>query len=183
MIPEATDLPCHPKPLSCGTDSLTVSGVDVQHFSRCLLLVVALLVVPTYSDAAWKTRILSDNSGFQCSLAPDSRDIPAISYQQAKAGESQLKYGDSAIKPPQITTKSLKNGRSGNKYKVKLKAKDGKKPYRWEVTSGNLPPDLHLAPTGVISGVPIEAGTFVFEVELSDVRGIRRTATFTLTVQ
>jgi hypothetical protein len=162
---------------------LLFTGANVQHSSRSLLLVVALLVVPTFSHAAWKASILSSNSGFHNSLDPESQDFPDTSYQQAKADESKLKYGDSAIKPPQITTKSLKNGRSENKYKVKLKAKDGKKPYQWEVTGGNLPPGLHLAPTGVISGVPIEAGTFVFEVELSDVRGIRRTATFTLIVQ
>jgi hypothetical protein len=71
----------------------------------------------------------------------------------------------------------------GKNYKVKLKAKDGTKPYQWEVANGSLPPGLALDPAGVISGIPTQAGKFVFELEVSDALGLARIATFTLVVQ
>jgi hypothetical protein len=145
---------------------------------------VEILIYGKFDGVAWGFEFVDlKNSGFQSSIALDPWDLPHVSYRQARGEKSNLKYANSGITPPQIVTKTLKNGKLGKNYKVKLKAKDGTKPYQWEVTRGSLPPGLELDPAGVISGIPTEAGEFVFELEVSDALGLDRTATFTLVVQ
>ncbi len=145
---------------------------------------VEILIYGRFDGVAWVFEFVDlKNSGFQSSIALDSWDLPHVSYRQARGEKSKLKYANSGITPPQIATKSFKNGKLGKNYKVKLKAKDGTKPYQWEVTNGALPPGLALDPAGVISGIPTEAGVFVFEVEVSDALDLDRKASFTLVVQ
>jgi len=139
------------------------------------------LIYARFNGVGWEFEVVDyKNSAYQNFIALDPWDLPHVSYRQ---NNGKLKYANTGIKPPQIATKSLKEGKSGKKYRAMLKAKDGKKPYQWEVTNANLPPDLELDPTGVISGIPVEAGEFVFEVKVSDGLGLSRTATFTLIVQ
>ncbi len=146
---------------------------------------VEVLIYARFNGIEWEFEMIdSKDSGFENSIALDPWDLPHVSYRRPAKGEkSKLRYANSGIKPPQIVTKSLKEGKSGKQYKAKLKAKDGKKPYQWEVTNGTLPVGLELDPIGVISGVPSEAGESIFEVKVSDTFGLSRTATFTLMVQ
>jgi hypothetical protein len=145
---------------------------------------VEILVYGRFDGMAWGYELVDlKNSGFQSSIALDPWDLPHVSYRQARGEKSKLKYANSGITPPQIATKSLKNGKLGKNYKVKLKAKDGTKPYLWELSSGSLAPGLALDSTGVISGVPTETGGFVFELNVSDALGLARKASFTLVVQ
>ena len=145
---------------------------------------VEILVYGRFDGMAWVYELVDfKNSGFQSSIALDSWDLPHVSYRQARGERSNLKYANSGITPPQIATKSLKAGKLGKNYKVKLKAKDGTKPYQWEVTNGVLPPGLALDPAGVILGIPTEAGEFVFELEVSDALDLARKASFTVLVQ
>jgi hypothetical protein len=66
-------------------------------------------------------------------------------------------------------TNSLKTGINGRPYKVTLRAAGGKKPYTWSLAFGNLPAGLSLdGLTGVISGIPTEAGTFDLTFNVSD---------------
>lgn len=146
---------------------------------------VEILIYARFNGMGWEFEMIdSKNSGFENSIALDPWNLPHVSYRKPAKGEkSKLKYANSGIKPPQIVTKSLKEGKSGKQYKAKLKAKDGKKPYQWEVNNGTLPPGLELDPMGVIAGAPSEVGEFGFEIKVSDALGLSRTATFTLMVQ
>ena len=145
---------------------------------------VEILIYGKFDGETWGYELVDfKNSGFQSSIALDPWDLPHVSYRQATGEKSKLKYANSGITPPQIATKTLKNGKLGKNYKVKLKAKDGTKPYLWELSSGSLAPGLALDSAGVISGVPTETGEFVFEVEVSDALGLARKTTFTLVVQ
>jgi hypothetical protein len=59
-----------------------------------------------------------------------------------------------------VLTTSLPSGTVGVPYSAQLAASGGKPPYKWTVVSGSLPPGLTLDPTtGIISGVPTQAGT------------------------
>jgi photosystem II stability/assembly factor-like uncharacterized protein/protocatechuate 3,4-dioxygenase beta subunit len=82
-----------------------------------------------------------------------------------------------------ITTTSLPPGAVNEVYLAKLKAFGGTPPYRWEITSGSLPPGLSLNPdSGEISGLSTSAGTFDFTVRLTDNAGQTFAKQFTLVV-
>jgi hypothetical protein len=52
-----------------------------------------------------------------------------------------------------------------------LSASGGTGPYRWAVVTGTLPAGVVLSPSGAITGVPADAGTYVVTVTVTDVRG------------
>lgn len=55
--------------------------------------------------------------------------------------------------------------------------------YRWEVTSGSLPPGLQLRGcTGYIDGTPTTAGTFTFTVRITDQAGSTQSKEFQLCI-
>ena len=55
----------------------------------------------------------------------------------------------------------------GSSYSEALQASGGKSPYQWSGI-GTLPPGLSLSADGMITGTPIQAGTFLFPVQASD---------------
>src|SRR5205085_8837314 len=77
-----------------------------------------------------------------------------------------------------ITSQALPTAAPRQQYDFTLEATGGVPPYRWEVTSGELPTGLDLnATTGVISGVPAETGQFEFVVAVIDSAEPPHTAT------
>jgi subtilisin family serine protease len=56
----------------------------------------------------------------------------------------------------------------GEEYQATLKAVGGTKPYTWVWEAGTLPDGLDVNYTGVISGIPTEAGTYNFTVQVTD---------------
>jgi hypothetical protein len=91
-------------------------------------------------------------------------------------------FSINVLRPVAISTLSLKSGKVGKSYKAALKAKDGKAPYAWAVTSGNLPSWAHLDPaSGVITGTPLGTESQNFTVTVSDFLGGTDTQNLTLT--
>ena len=68
-------------------------------------------------------------------------------------------------------------------YSYQLNATGGKPPYTWAVTSGSLPPGLHLASTGAISGTPTAAGSWTFGIVVRDASTPANSLTSALTIQ
>lgn len=69
---------------------------------------------------------------------------------------------------PSILTGLLPDGRVGDPYEATLTAQ-GRPPFSWSVSGGNLPPGLMLDPqSGTIRGTPTQPGQFSFEVTVSD---------------
>src|SRR5581483_8250798 len=57
--------------------------------------------------------------------------------------------------PLQITTVSLPNATVGQLYTQQLQASGGTAPLTWQLTQGQLPPNILLDPaTGILSGRP-----------------------------
>jgi uncharacterized repeat protein (TIGR03803 family) len=89
------------------------------------------------------------------------------------------------VPPLSIVAGALRDGLVGVTYSAALAASSGLLPYSWTVTSGSLPPGLSLgSSTGIISGVPTQAGAATFAVEVVDSEAVpvSASATFSLTV-
>ncbi len=68
-----------------------------------------------------------------------------------------------------IVSTQLLDGLSSYSYVDTLVAKGGTPPYYWEVSSGVLPYSLSLdSLSGIISGVPVDTGTFSFTILVKD---------------
>jgi DNA-binding beta-propeller fold protein YncE len=74
-----------------------------------------------------------------------------------------------AVVPPlAVDTHGLARATVGSLYRVALRAVLGTSPYRWRIVRGVLPRGLRLSRAGVLSGVPVRAGRWVFTVSVTD---------------
>jgi len=92
-----------------------------------------------------------------------------------------------AVNPPpplSVDTNSLPTGTVGVSYSQTLQAANGVPPYKWSLTSGNLPAGLSLgASSGTISGTPTTAETSTFTVQVRDSSTpVAQTATASLSI-
>jgi hypothetical protein len=65
--------------------------------------------------------------------------------------------------PLSIVTASLPNATVGVAYSTQLHATGGRPPYAWTVPAGALPGGLTLNATGLISGSPVNSGSWIFQ--------------------
>lgn len=82
-----------------------------------------------------------------------------------------------------LSPDTLPTGAEGVFYSVTISATGGAEPYTYAVTDGTLPSGLDLDPvTGVLSGTPTAAGTWVFTITATDADGCPGTAVYTITI-
>ncbi len=85
--------------------------------------------------------------------------------------------------PLTITTQQIPLGFQGEPYQAQFQATGGTGSYTWSIASGNLPAGLTLnAASGLLSGTPAAAGTFPFEVRVTDSNSQQATRAFTLQI-
>ncbi|MCX7605372.1 MAG: Ig domain-containing protein, partial [Bryobacteraceae bacterium] len=80
------------------------------------------------------------------------------------------------------TAAQLPQASLGVQYAQTLMATGGTPPYGWTIVAGTVPPGLTLSSGGVLSGTPTAAGTYTFDVRVTDFSGAFVQRTFTLTV-
>ncbi len=80
-----------------------------------------------------------------------------------------------------IQTVSLPETAAERPYSQTLLASGGVPPYTWSLASGSLGAGLNLSTSGVISGAPLNPGTVVFAVRLTD--SAQQTVTRTLAIK
>jgi len=110
-----------------------------------------------------------------------------VTGQEGRSAEKEFKLEVTAavqrITDLRIVTDSLPNAVRGELYNAELTAADGSLPYIWTVSQGDLPPSLSLdSGTGLISGIPEEAGKTSFTVLVSDETSNVAYREFSLTV-
>ncbi|MGO9957863.1 MAG: putative Ig domain-containing protein [Solirubrobacteraceae bacterium] len=91
-----------------------------------------------------------------------------------------------AVAPPvSVRTTKLRAAVVHRRYRAALHAYLGTTPYRWRVIRGQLPPGIRLSKSGVLSGRPRRAGSYLFVVRLQDHsrRPMRATAQLELVVR
>lgn len=81
-----------------------------------------------------------------------------------------------------ISPASLPSGRIGAAYSQTLSASGGTGPYTFSVQSGSLPAGLTLAPTGLLSGVPVAAGSPTATILATDSVSCPGVITYTLVI-
>ncbi len=80
-----------------------------------------------------------------------------------------------------VATTAVETAAVGAHYNYLLQAIGGTAPYRWS-TSGGLPGGIKLVASGLITGIPQQAGDYVFDAQVRDARGATSMRTLTLTV-
>ncbi|HEY5253703.1 MAG TPA: Ig domain-containing protein, partial [Acidobacteriaceae bacterium] len=70
--------------------------------------------------------------------------------------------------PLSLVTTSVPSATAGSSYTVKLAANGGQPPYSWSFGQSSLPKGFSINSSGSVSGTPETAGTFTFNVVLSD---------------
>ncbi len=86
--------------------------------------------------------------------------------------------------PLQITTLTLPNAQQGASYTNQLQASGGQLPYIWSLAPGslNLPPNLNLSASGIISGTAATNGTYFFIVRVTDGNATLTNRSLSLTI-
>jgi hypothetical protein len=104
--------------------------------------------------------------------------------QEVNAASHYLPYVVSMQMPLSLTPPQLPSGGVGVAYSATLAASGAWGSYGWSVAAGSLPPGLSLnAQTGVLSGIPAQAGTSTFTVEATGTGAPKQTATETLSLE
>jgi hypothetical protein len=81
-----------------------------------------------------------------------------------------------------IVTTSLPSGTVGVLYSQALAASGGTPPYTWRLTGSTLSVGLTLATSGTFSGTPTTAGSFTYQVTVSDSAQGSATGSFTIRI-
>jgi hypothetical protein len=84
--------------------------------------------------------------------------------------------------PLTIEQQALPAGVTNVPYSARLAARGGVTPYRWTISSGQLPAGLNLDAEGTISGVPTQAGRASFEAQVQDAEGATQSASYEIEV-
>jgi Putative Ig domain/Prenyltransferase and squalene oxidase repeat len=79
--------------------------------------------------------------------------------------QSNLRQNASAI--PGLTVASFAvSGRVNESFNYPIKAEGGLGPFVFTLKAGSMPQGLSISPSGLISGIPIQSGTFAFDYQI-----------------
>src|SRR5206468_8195018 len=81
-----------------------------------------------------------------------------------------------------INPDHLDGAKVGKNYDKDINAGGGHGPYTFAVTSGSLPPGLHLDPDSHIRGMPTTVGSYTFTITATDSDGCQGSRTYTINV-
>ncbi len=139
---------------------------------------------PTRTHALLTGSPAIDNGDNREPPATDQRGLPRVSDGDSD-GSALPDMGAFEVQTScsiAFVTTSLPSAIEGAIYGQQLEATGGTTPYSFSLTSGALPTGLSLSADGVILGTVGAAGSFNFEVTVSDANGCFRRRTYTLVI-
>lgn len=97
-------------------------------------------------------------------------------------GQASQSYSLSIVSPTlSITPATLPGGSFGVAYSQTLSSTGGTAPYGYAIAAGALPSGINLDTAGLLSGTPTAAGSFSFNVSVTDSNGFSATQAYTVT--
>ena len=84
--------------------------------------------------------------------------------------------------PLNISTVSLTTANQSQPYSISLTATGGATPYKWSRVAMGLPNGLNISDSGIISGTPLQAGSWSFTLGVTDAQGRSITKVFSIAV-
>jgi len=82
-----------------------------------------------------------------------------------------------------LTPCPIEAASAGVPFSRPLTAAGGTPPYVWSVASGSLPPGVTLSPSGLLAGTATQAGSFPFQLRVTDAAGASATQNCSLAIQ
>jgi hypothetical protein len=80
------------------------------------------------------------------------------------------------------TASPLPVRRVARDFRVQLQAANGRRPYAWSISAGDLPEGISLSEAGLLQGAPSTAGLYAFTLQVTDVDGATADKPFELQV-
>lgn len=115
--------------------------------------------------------------------SPTNVTVTATSHADpTKSASAAVTVDPANQQSVRITTGSLPQAQQGNAYSEVFSASGGTTPYSWSVSSGTPPPGIAMNASGDLAGLPTAAGTFSFNVVVTDAHGKTATGGFSVTV-
>jgi hypothetical protein len=108
----------------------------------------------------------------------DSSKTPNVTIQEVKMS---IAPANSLV----ILNTKLVDAKLGKAYTAQILTMGGTPPLRWGFVSGTLPPGITMNTSGVLSGIPLKKGPYVFTVTVGDSSGTANyfNQLYTLTVK
>jgi len=82
----------------------------------------------------------------------------------------------------EITTLSVSDAQYGVSFSQLFQSDFGVTPLTWTVVSGNLPSGISVDASGLLNGIPLESGEFIFTIKVEDATGAVDEKQFTMKV-
>lgn len=115
--------------------------------------------------------------------ALDSNSLANAVGVTGAAAETRFLIGTLDSYPLELISTPLDDASVGEMYAAPITTGGGREPFVWTLTSGRLPSGLSFDPKeALVSGTPLEAGSFPFSLRVADVLGNTATQNFSLSV-
>jgi hypothetical protein len=139
----------------------------------------------SYSAQGLPSGIVLDAQTGALSGSPASAgsfDIDAT-VTDAAGRSDQKRYPLLVLEAPRFVTTSLPPANVNAAYAARIEATGGRAPLAYAISGGAAPPGLVIDGSGTLSGIPSAAGTYAFELSVTDAHGSVTRAQFTLVVR
>jgi hypothetical protein len=177
--------PPPPPPLAVGVTTVATGEAGVSFTSDLMISGgIPPYIVSLIKGALPAGLSLGNDGVISGTISPAAKNTKLTVRITDSVNDSVTKSFKMTILKALSLSEKAKTGRVGKNYNASLKIKGGLGPFDWSITAGALPTGLSFnTATGAITGIPTQAGTFPFAVQVTDALGGVDAENLTLTVK